>query len=58
MNEKRYLRFWLLVLLASAVISLLSCYAPAPVTVNESWEGGMFEENDSIVNGDTLHFWK
>ena len=58
MNEKRYIRFWLAVILASAIISLLSCEkdndnAFVEVIVSASgygrfeagWNVGYFQDN-------------
>lgn len=58
MNDKRYTRFWLAVLIASIIISLMGCYTPAEVWQEQYPCGGVFVEVDTVIGTDTLYFWK
>jgi hypothetical protein len=57
-NEKRFARYWIAVLIASIIISLMGCttYQPLDAVIYPS--GGMYVEIDTITGSDTLFYWE
>ena len=53
-NSKRYIRFWVAVILASILIALMGCYAPVPVVSDDRYfTGGCY-----VIEADTCYQWK
>ena len=58
-NEKAFKRFLWGVLIASTIIHLLGCMPAREVETTAIYQGGcVYTQYDTIIENDTLYYWK
>jgi len=51
MNEKRYIRFWLAVVIVRILTALMGCTTIEPVYQDMYFTGGCYTIEDTTING-------